>query len=403
MCQLKSTGKRCPIHLLGSRALIKTTAIEAGVSVQEARAAFTALRKEGKRLNPPTADEVRAFAEAQRFRAKINPNLSKYESTVAQRQWDRAKEENPDGGTFHAWRNTLKEMKRKTGTKILAVGVTAGLSVALAACSGASGPGMEAPTNSPTPTPTATQSYDYSLDYSANSAWKVTAGEKLSDQFGEFSAMSIDPDSPAFKFKDDVVDKDVYKHFSRDEVQEAVVESGTFLVETVADNELTFTADAGDREAFYEHTKDRVHKEYAPYWKETILAGEGEGGTEANNSLVANYAGVPMAAYGMRPTSESYSADHPRVTLGDMKVVKVEMAKFYEGDDSLNVTFDYNVDMSSWSQGEQTYYIHTVGGSYRTRLTPEDEKWAVTGTGVKYSIINVDTIPVDENNPAQTD
>lgn len=270
-------GHRCPIHLKGSRALINTTAIEAGVTVEETKAAFKALRKEGRNLPDPTPEQVKAWTESQRIKAKFNTALSNYQSTIAQRQWTQAAEEPTDGATFHAWRNTMSEIVRRGKSKVLALGLVATISVGVGACGNASNqPIPEIPEPSPSVTE-ALETMPYNLVTENHERLGIGSDTSITRSFPDgtpYNPTTVDANSPALQLENVGIqegesEEALYAKYSKEDVQDAIIYFSQFTVKDIYDSEASYNPTDEESLKHYNEIKPQLTESLQSHFDNT--------------------------------------------------------------------------------------------------------------------------------------
>lgn len=188
MCQSKSLGgKRCAIHHHGTQAAIQATAVKTGIETEDVKETFTFLNKEGKNLPEPSRNEYESYLEKERFMTEIDQTIDSRDKKMIIKKLDKAKEENtPSGGTFHAWKNLMSTTMQKFGrkTRLVLAGITvASVAFGIAGC---------APTSGTAPSPYG------SLDGATSIS--IIDGSQVTDALGNYTKVSVDPNSPLMKF-----------------------------------------------------------------------------------------------------------------------------------------------------------------------------------------------------------
>lgn len=269
MCQtLAQGGKRCDTHKDGSKATVSLTSFIADVHEKIVRKVFTSLKKEGKGLESPEKEEVLSYAETGKFLTKHDPNIPERQKKTIMNQFDKAKEEEPSGPLFHAWKHTLPETLRRTRKSLMAVGM-AGAIMATSACGGSGGQTVDhSPSvvpSSPSISQTATPSADPSAIPSISSVKPgetingiPTKTELANDGKGEYIQTTISPDDPALKYNPSIVDPGATGVYSPDEIAEAQKFAVTFIAEEGIDSTLNNNpGDEATQEAWWAKNKDK--------------------------------------------------------------------------------------------------------------------------------------------------
>lgn len=245
MCQtLAQGGKRCDTHKDGSKATVSLTSIIADVQEKIVRKVFTSLKKEGKGLDNPEKEEVVSYAETGKFLTKHDPNIPERQKKTIMNQFEKAKEEEPSGPLFHAWKHTLPETLRRTRKSLMAVGL-AGAIMATSACGGGgsgvnvdssapnttSAPSISAPAN---PSPQASPSV--SPGSIINGIPTLTSVEN--DGKGEYIKTTLADDDPSLKYNPEIVDAGASNLFSPEEISDAQKTAMKFVAEETIDSSL---------------------------------------------------------------------------------------------------------------------------------------------------------------------
>lgn len=248
MCQpLAKGGKRCATHMHGSMAVVTHTSIVNNADEGVVRTVFRSLRQEGKNLPSPTPEEVESFAAEQRLRAQFDPRIEdeRKRNTIV-RRWGRTSEEKPDGGTFHAWKNTMAETARRYSHKAVAIGTASVFALSAAACSGGGGAMENTPAPTVNPSPSVTQSYEVPAG--------LEIASKDNDGAGEYSRVSLPDDSPVYAYNAGVVQPDVASLFSEQDISEAQRAAADFAVEEGVDSILV---DSNRTDEWYEQNASK--------------------------------------------------------------------------------------------------------------------------------------------------
>lgn len=229
MCQPKSKGgKRCAIHHHGTQAAIQTTAVKTQVAVDDVKATFSELNKEGRNLPAPTREEFIGHLEKERFVTEIDPTISERDKKMILKKIEKAKEEStPNGGTFHAWKNLMSETMRRYGSKIRRAAAALGIAGSLLATSGCVAGITPEPGSTESPTPGQTNSVVLYGD--------VIASGEITDSLGTYTATTISPDDDSYSTLASDVDPALRSAFSDEELLEAQQYVAKFVAEQTTD------------------------------------------------------------------------------------------------------------------------------------------------------------------------
>lgn len=244
MCQtLAQGGKRCDTHKDGSKATVSLTSRIADVQEKIVRKVFGSLKKEGKGLESPDKEEVISYAETGKFLTKYNPDIPERQKKTIMNQFDKAKEEEPSGPLFHAWKHTLPEVLRRTRKSMSAVGI-AGVILATSACGG----GQSGVTVTPAPSESPSVSVSAAPSASPSATPSVSAGSKINgiptltevanDGKGEYIKTTISDDDPAMKYNPAIVQGSASQLYSPDEIVDGQRFVSKFVAEEVIDSTL---------------------------------------------------------------------------------------------------------------------------------------------------------------------
>jgi hypothetical protein len=267
MCQtLAQGGKRCDTHKDGSKATVSLTSFIADVHEKIVRKVFTSLKKEGKGLENPEKEEVLSYAETGKFLTKHDPNIPERQKKTIMNQFEKAKEEEPSGPLFHAWKHTLPETLRRTRKSLMAVGM-AGAIMATSACGGGGGqaidPSPSVVPSSPSISQTATPSpsaVPTSVGIAPGSLVNgiPTKKEVVNDGKGEYIPTTISPDDSALQYNPAIVDPSASSSYTPEEILEAQKTAVTFIAEENIDSTLNNNpGDKDAQEAWWAKNKDK--------------------------------------------------------------------------------------------------------------------------------------------------
>lgn len=380
MCQAKSKGgKRCAIHMYGSRAVLNTVVKTTRQDPEQVTEAFKDLRKESKGLPSPTPQMVEEFAMQQKIAAQWSTELSDHDSKIIQRQWSNALEtkERPDGATFHAWRETLAEVGRRSKSKLAAIGVSSALAFTMAACSSGGGdlPAPGPSTNVPEPAPTSISI----IDYSQNEKLGIEAnGAEATDKWGAYNQAQLEEDSPILAGTPEAYEPTATQKYSAEELQEGQKATSRFLVSQLLDNKATLDNTDANRQSYISETQSFVSSD----WSGDFTAAVNE-----RSSAVTDTMADHVIAQGYSP---SYVPGEARYAMRDM-----QLNRAYGGDGN-SVVYEYNVVYDrEWHKGEEKI-SGRASGTYSLSIAKDASgEWKLTGWANQASLKGYDA----EGNP----
>jgi len=368
MCQSKAEGgKRCANGMLGSRATINTVVQTLRERPEDVKAVFTELRHEGKNLPKPTPEQVAAFAAQQRFQANWNPELTTSAKERIATQWENAPQDEPDGGTFHAWKNTLGEVARRARAKLAAVTAITGLSMALASCSG--GGTLASTTPDPSIAPS-TPAIAQTLNYAENAKVGIVAGQQRTDQFGTYSQVSLSDTAPVLAFDASRYDAASQAAFTSEQLTDAQSATARFVAQSIMDNPAVYDQSAENLAAYSSESTPFVADAQVQEWQSDVLAGGQGVATDAiANRLVLDNPGA-------KP--EGYSAGQSRYLMN-----KFEVQSVTTNSDKGDIVYTYNVDYDrGFTDVDGSKVDMHMTGTYKIAVAPDaNGTWKMTGWG----------------------
>lgn len=281
MCQtLAQGGKRCDTHKDGSKATVSLTSRIADVQEKIVRKVFGALKKEGKGLESPDREEVESYAETGKFLTKYNPDIPERQKKTIMNQFDKAKEEEPSGPLFHAWKHTLPETLRRTRKTMSAIGV-AGAIMATSACGGGTGgtglPASPSETpSSPSISQSATPSPSVEPGGTPGSSIKgiLTKSELASNEKGQYIQTTIAETDPAMQYNSGVVDPSASTIFTPEDITKAQQTTMKFIAEETIDSSLNNSSDPAAVDQWFEKNKDKITPEYQAQFYDIMKSGD---------------------------------------------------------------------------------------------------------------------------------
>lgn len=261
MCQPKAKGgKRCAAHMSGSMASVSMASAMSGIKEEFVRKVFSMLNKEGKHLPLPSEEEIVAFARNNQFISRHDVTIPDNMRAKLVKQWQKAEQESPSGGTFHAWKHTLVEsvVRWRRTASVAALG---GVLAFTSACSG----GAINNDNSPVPTSSPT-SISQSATPSAPPAeipsgigTPAPTGVAVSNSKGSYLQSTISDDDPAMQVDPSKVDPSLSSTDPAD-IQAAQKTIVKFTAEEGIDSTLNGGGDNVDQ--WWEKNKSRLAPAY---------------------------------------------------------------------------------------------------------------------------------------------
>lgn len=370
MCQAKSKGgKRCAAHMAGSTATVSMTTVLTGAVESFVKKVFTGLRKEGKNLQAPSREEVIALADNNAMMSRYDVTIPDNRRASLARRWEEAKNETPDGPTFHAWRHTLAETSRSWRKSFAAVGI-AGSLMMTSAC----GVGGNQPDSTPVPSPSVTISQEASPSavptVPTPPASSIPVKEVVNNGKGEYQHTTISPDDPALKYDPNVVMPDASAQFTPEEITAAQKTAITFLAEEGIDSTLN---DGNDIDGWWAKNKDRIAPELQQPVYDYLKSGKtfvARGSWDDANSKGYTYA---------------YNKDQPRVKSRKIEVIGVRSEPGAAGT-SLIFNTDVDYVMAGKDSAGTPKDINVKGSMmYAVRKDAATGNWLITGQKSNYT------------------
>ena len=368
MCQAKSKGgKRCAAHMAGSTATVSMTTVLTGAVESFVKKVFTGLRKEGKNLQAPSREEVIALADNNAMMSRYDVTIPDSRRASLARRWEEAKNETPDGPTFHAWRHTLAETSRSWRKSFAAVGI-AGSLLMTSAC----GVGANHTDSTPVPSPSVSISQQASPSASAvptQAAPSVPVKAVANNGKGEYQQTTISPDDPALKYDTRVVSPEAAAQFSPEDITAAQKTVITFLAEEGIDSTLN---DGNNVDGWWAANKDKIAPELQAPAYEYLKSGKtfvARGSWDDANSKGYTY---------------TYNKDQPRVKDRKIDVLSVKTESNANG---TSLIFNSNVDyvMAGKDSAGASHDINVKGTMmYAVRKDAATGNWLITGQKSSY-------------------
>lgn len=377
MCQAKSKGGvRCAScrarSLSGSKATMKTASILTGTESKEVSKVFTELRKEGANLPEPSQEDVMAYARSNKYMAKYGPEIPDNQRNKLVQKWEEAEKETPDGGTFHAWRNTAIQTFKKFRRTFTALGISS--AILLTSACGMGGDNNNTPSPSPsvsvsqsaTPTPTTTT--PVSKDgIVAKSKTPVNNGQ------GEYLSSTLQESDPVLKLDESKVSAAAKANYSTADLEEANKVAATMIAEDYIDS--IANGNSQNVDAWWEKNKDRFDPAYQSVMKQT-LDGDSAGVIfRMPNATAGQYNYV-------------YDKNSVRVTS---RTITLDSANYINEAGTTGITLKYNV---SWSMpvvtADGSKGSQTNSGFVQYGLIKRDDGWKIAGSSTQ---IRTEVVP----------
>lgn len=347
---------------------------------------FTKLRREGKNLPAPEPEEVQAYADGQRVRARFDSSLSKRDSTTLVRNWTKARDEEPDGGTFHAWKNlrsTAAAQKLRRGVAALSIGAVA---MTAGAC-GMQPKQEESPT--PTATPTAEETTEAPVPTPDGFSYELpagfTTGEPTQSVHGDYLPLRLEDDSPLMNYSDSVATPEVVSNFRPEDVEEAQQIASTFVVEQGVDSVLVYDYSEENAEAWWNENKDTFHPDYQSDFHSLVTDGS------KRNFVVDNNGGDALGPNGEQLDGGHWARGNPVYETGTARTgnVSVELVEISSDANGSYLGFEYDAsasriieDPSDLSKGPM---VETTDSDFTIYMLPHNSSWRIVGTSNNFS------------------
>lgn len=388
MCNLKSEGgKRCAVHMSGSRAVIKAAEVDTKLDRGFLSKMFNMLRREGKNLPNPSQEEVTSFADEQRIRARFDSSLSNRDRNTLMRNWKKAREEQPDGKTFHAWKNlrsTAAAQKLRRGMAALSIFSVASVS---AACGIQPDPQPEPPSPSPTATEEVTETPPTPTPVDGIS-WELpdgfSTGEPVSSQHGEYLPIQLDEDSPLLKYDESVVDDIALQHYSPDEIEEAQGVAATFVVNEGIDSALVYDYSEENAQEWWDNNKDSFNPSQQEAFYDSLMDDQNR------NAVIDNNAGDMFR--GGSQGEGSWTRGFPIYEPGTQRTGNVSMdltnVTTNSTGDYLYFTFEGETSRQVYDprvEDQKTPLIENTDYEFSVLYMPMNNGWKLSGTDNKFN------------------
>lgn len=205
----------------------------------EIRDTLKELRNEGSALDDPEAEEVRTFIEQERFKVTHDPTIAAREKREILKNLRQAEKDldqmEVTGGIFHAWKNGMTASLKKIQRPLMAAGLIGVVAFTASGCAGNT-MGEEA-------TPPKDQGTEQVVEPATNENCgdevhgDVIDGELAKGPYGEYCAVKLPADSPAYKFDKTKVQQAVWDAgYTEAELESAQKDAVDYYVQQIIDN-----------------------------------------------------------------------------------------------------------------------------------------------------------------------
>lgn len=379
MCNtLAEGGKRCAVHMRGSRASIKEAEVYTRQDKGLLSKMFTALRKEGKNLSAPSPEEVRDFADGQRVRARFDKELGNRDRNTLIRNWSAARDENPDGGTFHAWKNLRSEATRRARRGIATISII-GTTAITGAC-GSQPPSVE---ETPAPSPTATEqeteptvALPDSISYELPEGF--TTGESISTSHGDYIPIQLGEDSPLRTYNPDIANADAKANYSSEDIEEAQNVASEFVINEGIDSPLVYDYSVEASNEWWNNNSDYFH----PYNTQTFH--DGIVNVSERSPLIDTNSGQAVME-GDEVISGTWMRGEP-VLNGEVRTgnLSAELTSIEGYNNSEHLTFSYDVSLQRAITDplgrEEGILVENNDHNFILHMLPSGSGWKIAGT-----------------------
>lgn len=196
MCKSKAENggitKRCFAHKKNTAHSIAYIHAKTGIDKAEIYAIMKELNKEGKRLDPPTKEELEKYFNMEEFKTKYDDTLNEKDKLVILKKLLEARaeadREGVTGGAWHAMKNAFARVADKIKRPFVAIAM-AGTLLVTASCSAGVNPGPTQPEE--TKSPTAAECVIENPDELGD----VVANEIVTDDNGTYCSVTVSPDA----------------------------------------------------------------------------------------------------------------------------------------------------------------------------------------------------------------
>lgn len=273
MCQSKAAtggiGKRCFVHHPGTQASINYVYSKTGIDKKQIYDIMKELRKEGRMLDAPSPEEVEKYFALEEFKTKFDNTLTEKERVTILKQLLAARSEaktNPvSGGVLHSWKNAMQRTVQRFKRPLIALGLTGTLLFGAAGCVGNVSPDPVATPSISASQGTTTNPSNPSAEVPCSTDNPGPYGDavqkaEVTDQYGTYCHITIDPDSAALTFDASKVDSTVAElGFTNEDAAAAQKAAVTFVVEQSLDSALLDTYTKENSVKWLEDNKNLIN------------------------------------------------------------------------------------------------------------------------------------------------
>ena len=289
MCQSKKKGgNRCAVHMYGSRAMSKLTAITVNITTDDANGILRDLRNEGKAMNlsAPSPEQVRAFAEVQKRNVQNDPMITPRDKNMITKNLEEAAQEKPNGNVFHSWKNAVAEgmsrFMKKPAVKVSAILLAGTMAMSTVAACGTStepapttdpNPSISAPaTESPSETPSESPTVETPTENPITTTSGVIPGEVANDGIGDYQQITLADDSFVLDYDETLItDTATLQNYTPEEITGAQNVAMYFLVEEALDSVMSCNATEANAQTWITENAPKIAPEHQEAFKQDIL------------------------------------------------------------------------------------------------------------------------------------
>lgn len=405
MCKSKAENggvtKRCFAHKKSTKATISYLHAKTGIDKAEIYAIMKELNKEGKRLDPPTKEELEKYFDMEEFKTKYDDTLNEKDKLVILKQLLEARaeadREGVTGGAWHAMKNAFARVADKIKRPFVAIAMASTLLVT-ASCSAGVTPGPTQPeeTKAPTAAECVIENPE-ELGYAA-------PGEIVTDEFGSYCHVTVSPDAKeGYMTLDESPNAEAIKAagFTEEDVVKAQDTAYKLLVETTLDGDRLDNSKESIEEWYNTTGKNLVDQEYQHYYESAIAS-------KPDNNLglmvTDSFSGGNLVRdEGTRVSQVKISTTDLQVSETDgqsyLQVITTSTAAYRASNASIIATVQKNLpDMTIDQIKEQNPdLVDAEGESYyvvsaeQTSAFPKGDFNKVAGTSLMYSLFTSST------------
>lgn len=330
MCKSKAENggvtKRCFAHKKSTAHSIAYIHAKTGIDKAEIYAIMKELNKEGKRLDPPTKEELEKYFNMEEFKTKYDDTLNEKDKLVILKKLLEARaeadREGVTGGAWHAMKNAFARVADKIKRPFVAIAM-AGTLLVTASCSAGVTPGPTQPEE--TKAPTAAECVVENPDELGD----VVAANIVKDKNGEYCHVTVAPNAKdGYMTIADSENAEILQKagFTEEDAVKAQDTAYKIIVEETIDGSRLDTYDKSVSE-WYNTTGKNLVADEAQHFYEGALKDDGSNnlGLIVTDSFVA-----PLVRDG-----------GTRVSAVDLKTTGIDLIE-YEGTNYIRVNVGYS-------------------------------------------------------------